>query len=356
MRLRCIFSMLMLMPRNMKDQHTLLQKGLVPIGTILATFSLIILVIILLTDEAWLVISWLLTGAVRSRLSFGNLLENTARLTITGLAASLALKSGLVNLGGEGQALAGGLSAAAIAMLLPNLPRIPALVLLVLVGASAGALIGSISGMLKAWWNVDEMMSSFLLAASILPLGTLLLRTKMKDAESYLIAAPPLPQGYRLAMWMPPSRFGVVFIWGMFLLITVFLFFHYTHRGYQWRLHAANPLFARYGGINTRSIVICSMGVSGALFGLGGTAVLLDGGQAVQGFTNGLGWNGLAVALIARNRPEFVPIAALVYSWLEIGTQSAMLHTGFPFILTGLIQAIVFLLITTRKQHSGMIF
>jgi simple sugar transport system permease protein len=205
-----------------------------------------------------------------------------------------------------------------------------------------------VSGVLRSVWGVDELISSFLISAAAAPVGQVLLGGGLKDPESYLIAAPPLPAAYRLPEWWPPSRFGPVVVAAVLAVTAASVFLRYTRRGYEWKLRGANEEFARYGGIRTGMIAVGSLSVSGALYAAAGTAALMDSGQAVQGFTGGLGWDGLAVALIAGSRPELVPLAALAYTWIIHGTRAAMLHTGFPYALTGVIQAAVFLFVTMK--------
>ena len=302
----------------------------------------------LLSDEPGETISWLITGPFRNSLVFGDLVAAASRLTLAGLAASLAFRSGSFNLGGEGQALAGGLVAAGTAAAMPLLSPFLAVSSAMAAGVLAGAAVGSISGVLKARWDIDELISSFLIAAAAAPIGEALLGGMMKDPHSYLIAAPPLPVNYLLAKWLPPSRLGPVLFWAPAATAGVVIFLNFTRTGYEWRMRGANAAFARYGGIRVGRVAVLALSASGGLFGLAGTAALLDSGQAVGGFTGGLGWNGLAVALIAGNRPQWVPPAALAYAWLEAGTQAAMMHTGFSFGLSGVVQATIFLLVTVR--------
>jgi ABC-type uncharacterized transport system permease subunit len=313
-----------------------------------AALAVTAVVTALLSDEPGRAITYLAAGPVMSSLAFGNVLESAAKLTIAGLAAALAFRAGSFNLGGEGQALTGGITAAALALAFPSLPRQIAPFIAVLVGITAGAALGALSGGLRARWGVDELISTFLISAAVLPVGQVLLGGPMKDVGSYLIAAPPLPAGYRIAAWWPPSRLGVPVVWAIAAASGATVFLKSTHKGYEWRLKGANEVFARYGGIHTGRIAVLSMAASGGLYGLAGTAALLDGGQAVQGFTSGLGWDGLAVALIAGSRPELIVPAALAYAWLIHGTRAAMMHTGFSFALSGIVQAVIFLFVTTR--------
>jgi simple sugar transport system permease protein len=255
----------------------------------------------------------------------------------------------LFNLGGEGQALAGGLAAAALALYFPDIPRILAVPAALAAGLTAGAVIAGLSGFLRVKWDVDELISTFLISASMGPVGHVLLNNVMKDPDSYLIAAPPLPESFRLNLYQPPSRLSAVLLWALITTLLAYLFLKFTRRGYEWKLRGANEQFARYGGIRTGSIAVASLSVSGALYAAAGTGALLDSGQAVQGFTAGIGWDGLAIALIAGSRPEFIPLAAIAYSWLIQGTGAAMMHTGFPFALSGMVQATVFLFVTARR-------
>lgn len=325
-----------------------------PAIALLSTLGIITIITALLSDEAGRAILWILIGPARNSLILGDFLAEVSRLTLAGTAAAMAFRAGSFNLGGEGQALAGGLAAAAVAILFPHLSTLGAIGLAVAAGIAAGAVIGGLSGLLKTRWNIDEMISTFLISAAVIPIGQVLLGGVMKDPGSYLIAAPPLPEAYRLNLWLPPSRLGPASIWAALAVITAFLFFTYSRPGYEWRLCGANRDFARYGGVQTGLIVTVSLAASGGIYGLAGAAALMDGGQAVQGFTGGLGWNGLAVALIAASRPEFVPIAAFAYAWLYAGTQAAMMHTGFSYSLSGVVQAVVFLLVTAQFGKIGI--
>jgi len=314
-----------------------------------AAFIMAVLTMAFFSGNPGEAVKYMIIGPFMSPMALGNLLETTARLVLAGTAASLAFRAGLFNLGGEGQALAGGLAAAALALYLPDLPRVWAIPAALTAGLAAGAVIAAFSGFLRVKWNVDELISTFLISASMGPVGHVLLNNLMKDPESYLIAAPPLPESYRLVSYWPPSRLTAVLFWALITALLSYLFLKFTRRGYEWKLRGANEQFARYGGIETGSIAVAALSLSGALYAAAGTGALLDSGQAVQGFTSGIGWDGLAIALIAGSWPEFIPLAAISYSWLIQGTGAAMMHTGFPFALSGLVQATVFLFVTARR-------
>jgi simple sugar transport system permease protein len=109
-----------------------------------------------------------------------------------------------------------------------------------------------------------------------------------------------------------------------------------------------NPVFARYGGINTDLAVVVSMFFSGALYGVaGGMAVYGTYFSVVKEFSQGLGWNSLAVAFIARSRPALVVPSALFFAWIGSGARLAMQFSDVTHEIASIVQAMVFFLVTS---------
>lgn len=134
------------------------------------------------------------------------------------------------------------------------------------------------------------------------------------------------------------------------------LFMSNTRWGYELRLCGSNPHFARYGGINVGFYLILPMVLSGALHGLaGGAAVLGIYHRAVKGFSVGMGWNSIAVALIARRKPLAVVPAALFYAYLDAGARAATLLAGVNYEIIQLIQAVIFYLVTAQSVADFII-
>ena len=115
------------------------------------------------------------------------------------------------------------------------------------------------------------------------------------------------------------------------------------------RITGLNREFARYGGIAIAGYTVLPMAASGGLHGLAGAFFVLGTHHAaIEGFTAGLGWNGIAVALIGRNHPLLIVPAALVFAFLESGARVASLQTEFTFELGAIIQAVIFFMITAQ--------
>ncbi len=126
-----------------------------------------------------------------------------------------------------------------------------------------------------------------------------------------------------------------------------------THAGYEMRMCGLNREFARYGGINIRTYLVLPMVLSGALHGLAGAfSVLGTHGAAIKGFSGGMGWNGIAVALIARNNPLAVVPAALLFAWLDAGARAATLHGDVTYEIAAIAQSCIFFLVTAQALYG----
>ncbi len=280
---------------------------------------------------------------------FGNMLSAVVPLALTGLGMVVAFRASAYNLGGEGQIYAGGLAATFIGLRLPGLPGIPGAILCLAGGAMLGAILGAVSGFLKARWDVNELLSSYLVSAAAMLAVDYLIAGPLDDPASNLLATPKLPAQYWLLRILPPSHLNIGLLLALAggLLISVLLF--RTKWGYRLRMCGLNREFARYGGLRTGYYLLASMALSGAFAGLaGGVAVLGTYHTCIKGFSVGTGWNGIAVALIGRNRPLGVFLAALLFAYLEAGAQASLLHSGVPAEVASLAQAVIFYLITAQ--------
>jgi simple sugar transport system permease protein len=184
-----------------------------------------------------------------------------------------------------------------------------------------------------------------LISAAISPAADYFIAGPLRNPEGSLMATGRF--GLTLPRLLPPSNLSLSFIFAMALIGLGHIFIYRTVWGYRYKVAGSAPDFARYGGINPEGRWVPAMGVSGALNGLTGFfAVAGTYGLCHQGFSGGLGWNAIAVALIARNRPLALIPAALVFGWLKAGSDSALLSRGLNFETTAFIQAAVLILAT----------
>jgi simple sugar transport system permease protein len=148
---------------------------------------------------------------------------------------------------------------------------------------------------------------------------------------------------------LPPSHLTWSLLFALVLVVVLQGFMEGTIRGYHIRIAGASPAFARSGGIAPEALWPPVMAASGGLFGLAGFfAVAGTYGRCHLGFSGGLGWNAIACALIAGNRPLALLPACLVYTWLEAGSKGALLEAGLPVESSAFIRAGVLILATVR--------
>jgi len=322
-------------------------------GTLAAlglALGLAVLLLVVLAPQPLGALRAFFWGPLSSPLAWGNLLNQALLLTLTGLAASIAFGAGSFNLGGEGQTYTGGLAALAAALVLPVGWGWAGALAALVAGAAAGALLGGVSGWLKVQFDADEMITTFLLSAAAVPfVDAVMTGPALGAASSMLIQSKPAPEAFWLAGLLAPSNFHVGVLAALPLVVVLALLVNHTPWGYRLRLMGRNRDFARYAGIPTGVYALVPLGLSGALHGLaGGLGVLGTQHALVQGFSAGWGWNGIAVALIARTNPWYVLPAALLLAFLDQAGRTVVLQGQFSFQLSALFQASILFFITAR--------
>jgi len=288
----------------------------------------------------------------------GNMMDRSGLLIVTGLGIALAFKGGTFNLGGEGQVYAGGLAAVFVLLHAPENLSTPITMLAALVVAlAAGGFLGAVSGILKSRFGVDELISSFLISSTVAPIADYLISGPLRDPSSNLLATARIPARLLFPRILEPSSMNISLVGAVLLAFYFAFFLTSTATGYRIRVAGSNPLFARFAGFSPSRYWMPVMGASGALHGMAGFfAVAGTYGLCHRGFSGGIGWNGIAVALIARNNPVALIPAALAFAWLETGSSSALLSSGLSMETGTFIQAVVFLLVTARLLPLGRTF
>jgi len=322
-------------------------------ATILALSSAIILTIILLSvssDNPIQSILFFFAGPFSNIYNLGNMLDKAGLLIFAGLGMSIAFRAGVFNLGGEGQVYAGAAAAVIVSISINFTERYTGIIFAVIIGIVSGAIIAGLSGFLKKQWNTDELISSFLVSGIFIHFTDYLISNLFKDTNSYLNSTVKISEILFLRQLLGSSHFNISFLIAVICSFAAFLFLFKTTTGYEIRLNGLNRNFAAYGGLPVNRHYIIPMLISGGFYGAAGSfAVLGNFHMGIKGFTSGLGWNGIAVALIAGNNPAFVIPAALIFAYLDAGTQTAMIHSDLSFEFSNLIKAVLFFLITIKK-------
>ncbi len=302
----------------------------------------------------------LLQGSVGSLRAISQTLTEATPLIFTGLAVALAFRAGLFNIGGEGQLLMGGMLAVLAGFTFTGLPLIIHLPLAIVCGAIGGAIWGFIPGLLKAKTGAHEVIVTIMLNYIAYRLVDYFLKTTLFQREGRndpisktVEESAQLPA---LLAWLDPAmkvHLGLFLALGAAGVIWWLLF--RTNTGFEFRAVGANPSAARYAGMSVTKVYILVMTISGALAGLAGTGQvlgLLD--RASPGFSAGLGFDGIAVALLGRSNPFGVVAAALLFGGLNAGGQYMQANADVGIDLISVIQALIIIFVAAPALISAI--
>lgn len=329
------------MIKKLKNNKTL--KGILTI----ISLSLIILVVLafLLSDEPLLTLNAIFVGPLSNLYYFGNTLNSMIPLMLGGLGILVALKCGLMNLGGEGQIYIGALFASIFAYKFQGLGYI-SIVIGLIAGFLISSLIAGISGIFKVKYNTSEMITSYLISVVVTSITNYLISTPYKDPKTNLVATSKIK--YMLHDILLPSQLTTGIIYAVIIIIVLNRILNHTRFGYENRMVGYNKEFARYGGISINKTYMLSMLLSGGLHGLaGGFAIVGTYGTAIKSFSSGMGWNAIAIALIALNNPLGVIPAAFFFAWINQGTLIAMQTTNITSDIALIVQSCILFLTTS---------
>ena len=282
-----------------------------------------------------------------NRYYFGNMISLMGYLLFASLGIVIAFRGGLYNLGGEGQLFVGALAGTLAGLAVPGLPGPVGVVVVLLAGALTGGALASVSGILRRTWGTPELITSYLLSAALIPAAEYLITGPANDPARNLLATRTLPEAYWLPRLLVPSELNLGFPLALAAAAIVYFAMFSSVRGYELRLFGLNEEFAVYAGIDPTTYSVGALGLSGALHGLtGGLMVVGTYHATISGFSGGIGWNAIAVALVGRLHPLGAIASALVFAYLDAGAKASMLHTEFTFELGTIIQAVILLLVT----------
>ena len=267
---------------------------------------------------------YLFKGGLMNIQRIGDTLATAAPLIFTGLSVGFAFKTGLFNIGTPGQMLAGGFAATAVGLLYnDSMPRILLLSAMILCGTLAGAIWAFVPGLLKAKFNVNEVVSSIMMNWTAYWIVYYMVPQYLKGTTE--TESAKLAQGATLkADWLS-SMFGGSYInLGILLAITAVAIIWFTLNktvlGYELKAVGYNKFGAEYAGMPVNRNIVVSMMIAGALAGLAGVVQYMGNSQVMQiGVMPSQGFDGIAVALLGNNTPFGVLLSALFFGVLYVG-------------------------------------
>ena len=288
-------------------------------------------------------------GAVGSVSAIASSIRWSTPVLIAAMAAVVAHRSGIRNLGIDGQVYFGAFFSALVGAFL-TLPHPFHIIVALLAGGMAGLLYAVIPMVLKSFLKINEMVTTLMfnyIAILLTEYFTMRIMGLGANTTPDMIATPEIHATARLTQILPPYQPTTGFFIALAIVVMVWAFYRFTLTGYEWKMLGHNADFARYGGIRVLRNYAVAFLASGFLAGLCGSAEILGPHLRFRNnFAIALGWDGIMVALIVKNNPLGAAIVAIIWGMIRAGSLSMERMTSVNRILVTLVQALFVLFIT----------
>jgi len=326
---------------------------------LLAVFTALVLgaLMIGLTGGDWLAAYiGLWEGSFGTFNGITNTIVRSTPFIICGLGVALGFKAGLFNIGAEGQLYAGSVCVILVGTLLqlPPILHIPAGII---AGALGGAAWAAIAGFLKARTGAHEVINTIMLNYIAIRLTDWLIKSK----TPYLLGDPADTSSSRTqfiaeSMHLPGIRVGETTVLHLGILIAVALafvvdgFLKRTTVGFELRTVGANPNAARYAGMSVPGTIVLAMALSGGLAGIAGASEVMGVRYALSAdFFSGLGFDAIAVALLARSNPIGILFSGLLWGGLLSGARLMQVRAGLSIDVIKIVQALIIMFVAADQ-------
>ena len=288
----------------------------------------------------------LLQGTWGNAYGFGQVLYKATTLTFTGLAVSFGLRAGLFNIGAESQLAAGGFAAAVAGLALPvGTPLVLAVLFCMIAAGAAGGAVGAVPAYLKTRFGAHEVIVTIMLNFVVLAFLNWIIAAHLHVPET--LHTPEIHAGVlpRVSQAFPAfhgSAANLALVIALVVAAAAWFYLFRTSGGYALRAVGLQPDAAEYGGISVGRVWMKALTVSGIIAGLGGINYVLGYKHYYEdGFAGGSGFLGIAVALVGRNHPAGVVIAAFFFATLSQG--GLAIHALVPKQMMDVLQGVVIL-------------
>jgi ABC-type uncharacterized transport system permease subunit len=310
----------------------------------------------------------LLSGAFGNSYALTSTAVKAVPLLLVGVGICIAFRANVLNIGGEGQIAMGGLASTATALAVPNLPAVILVPLVLLAGAAGGLVWGAIPGLFKAYFKVNEILSTIMLNLVAVQIMNYLLAGPLVNKSQSFAITGLIPQTKLLSRnsWLPiliPNtqlHLGVLIA----VLIAVAAYFLLWRTGFGFRIRSVglSREAAGYAGMPVKRTMTMALALSGACCGLAG-AMLVFGGishrmvtdGSLTGFTGNAGFNGIVVGLFGGLNPLWTIVSAYLFGGLLVGGVAMQGATGIPTDLVTTIEGLVVIFVVSidyLRRHA----
>ncbi|MBP7320021.1 MAG: ABC transporter permease [Lachnospiraceae bacterium] len=269
-------------------------------------------------------------------------------IIMTGLSVGFAFKTGLFNIGVTGQFTAGAFAAIWVGIKFTFLPSSIHWLVAVFAAMIAGAIWGMVPGLLKAYLNVNEVISSIMMNYIGMYTVNMLVQKHLYDSlknQSVAVAeSANLPKGF-FDQIIPDTKMTIAILIALFFVILVYIIMNKTTFGYEIKACGKNKEATRYAGINSKRNIVLSMVIAGALAGIGGAMLYLAGTGKYWQVLDVLapeGFQGISVALLGASNPIGILFSGLFIQHLTLGGLNLQLYDYAPEVIDIIIASIIY--------------
>jgi simple sugar transport system permease protein len=300
----------------------------------------------------------MISGVFGSVSGLTQALVKATPLLLVGLGICIAFRASVINIGAEGQIILGAVMATWFSLAFRSWPGWILLPATILVGFLAGAFWGFIPGVLKARFQVNEILSTVMLNAIALQLMNLLIRGPLIDpagitAGTYLAQSERLPEQAWLARLVPQTLLHTGLLIAIGLAFVVYIFLWRTTIGYRIRAVGLNPDASRYAGVSVPVFQALSLTLAGGFAGLAGVIEVLGvHHRLLEGITSGYGFSGIVAALFGGLHPIGTIPASILFGGLLVGADKMQRAVQVPSALIDAILGLIVLFVVGSAYLS----
>jgi len=324
---------------------------LVSLGIAIAAALLIGAIIMVLNGQNPIVgYTSLVVGAYGSKYKIATTLAKTVPLILTGLATAISFRSGIFNIGGEGQLYLGAFAAAYVGFTFTNLPVFVAIVLAVLASAAVGAAYAFIPAILKVKYKVDEVITTIMLNSVAILFTNYLVNYPFAADQGKMGGTNMIEAAYKFPKLVRLSKLNTSIFYTALIALFLYYLLQKTSFGYNFKMVGENGIFSKYAGVSNSRYMIIAMLISGGLCGIAGAfEVYGTHYRFLQNISPGFAFDGMLVALIVRNNPVGIVFMSIFFATLKTGSASMEVATGIPSEMVLVIQSIIILFIAGEQ-------
>jgi general nucleoside transport system permease protein len=320
---------------------------LASIGAVVFTLFVCALLILWADADVFAAYAAIFEGALGSRFAITETLTRATPLIFTGLAAAVAFRARLYNIGAEGQLYAGAIAAVAASVAMTNeaaelaLPAPIAFTLMIAAGALAGAMLLLVPTLLKTKFKVDEVVTTLLLNFIVLLFVSMLLDGPLKDPTAMgWPQSPTLPAELEFSKFVERARVHTGLLFAIALALVLWFVIRYTRFGVAMRAVGANDRAAAFAGIGVNATLVKVALISGALAGLAGVGEVAGRtGYVTLDMSPGYGYSGIVIAMLAGPSPIGVIFAAIFVGGTIVGADAMSRSVNVPTYISDVIVA-----------------